>query len=140
MFDPIDKNNDLVYLVDLIQKLNSNLHKWSALHMLIQAAIIVAVAIFMGWDLKEDTYLRTGIISGLCVFAIIISMLVLYNLIRSRQYLKHYIQMAARIEQYDPRLCKKEGHVSTRNLLTTFIVAHLAIILIWAVFLIVLIK
>ena len=73
MFDPIDKNNDLVYLVDLIQKLNSNLHKWSALHMLIQAAIIVAVAIFMGWDLKEDTYLRTGIISGLCVFAIIIS-------------------------------------------------------------------
>lgn len=140
MIDPIDKNNDLVYLVDLIQKLSSNLHKWSALHLLIQAAIIVAVATFMGWGLKGDAYLRTGIISGFCVFAIIISILVLHNLIRSRRHLKHYIRMAARIEQDNPRLFKKEGHESTHNLITTFIVAHLAIILAWVVFLIVLIK
>ncbi len=131
----IERDKAFDHLVDLIKHLNDNLHKWVALHLSIQTALIAAVAALLTWSVK-DVPLRSGIILGFGIFAICVALLIGHVLIRNRYWLKLYIEKAADIEGEAPFIWQKNAKVPGWKLATTLKLLHGFIVLGWVVFIV----
>ena len=130
----IERGDAFGHLVGLIKHLNDNMHKWLALHLSLQTALIVALSTLQQWASQQGGQLHFTIVIAIGLFGILISVLIGIILHRNRSYFSRYIERAINVEGENPYIWESNFVVSGPGLKATLGVVHGAVIIGWILF------